>query len=202
MQISPDLKLVLPARVSDKGDVVLRAYHTPIAYSVFEANYRIIAATKAALFSKGLYYAADTAPQIATLRLKDEGLRDAIDIRAFDADGKPSAAAVDALLAEIRRLTLILVPTDKGWQQLPVDAAIRANHIDDEEWREVESQIVFFTAGYAMAPRSAKASLAAALAGVMRGQIASSNPMEFCASLQTPTPVVISTPRAPSSVPT
>lgn len=202
MQINRDLKLVLPCRRSESGDIILRAYHSPIAHEVFESNYRVLSATKSELFKRGLAYAADTAPQIATLRLRDEGRRDAAEMGMFDPEGKPQDGGVGALLAEIKRLTLILSPSPAGWTNLPVDAAIRDGHIDAEEWREVESQIVFFMAAYAMAPRAGKAAVAKALAGVMRGEITSSNPMDFCASLTTSTPIEASAPKVASSVPT
>jgi hypothetical protein len=200
MHLNRDLKLVLPARRSETGDTLLRAYHTPISYEAFEANYRIIAATKSALFSKGLVFAADTAPQIATLRLRDEARRDALEMGMLNDAGQPRDTS-EALLAEIKRLTLVLVPTDAGWNHLPIDAAIRGKHLDAEEWREVESQIVFFTVAYAMAQRSARPAMATALAGVLRGETTSSNPTDYCDSLKTSTPVEISAKPAASSVP-
>jgi hypothetical protein len=185
MNITPDLKLVLPLREDAKGDPVLYAYHHPISREVFDANYRIIAATQAALFSKGLAYAAKAGPRVAALRLADEARRDAVERGDMDGNGQYRDGGAQALLAEIKRLTMVLAPGAQGWDMLPVDAAIRAGHIDSEDWREAESAVVFFTVGFWMAKRSDRASMASGIAGVMGAQITSFNATDFIASLPT-----------------
>lgn len=206
-QVNEDLNLVLPAVV----DVVthdeqtrevtrLWAYHTPISRQVFEANYRVLSATKAAIFSKGGFYAMDVGPRVAALTLKDEGLKDAAARGSVDELGKPIDDATGALLAEIRRLTNILVPGSAGWDLLPVDAAIGQGHMTQDDWSEVEAAIVFFTCHCAMARRAEKAKQSRATASLLRGSITSLVPLEFAASLPGSTPVKTSQVAA-SSVP-
>lgn len=182
MQINEANNLVIPLR--DDG---VQVFHTPISRDVFEANYRILAATKSVLGSKGIYYQMDSGPRIASLTLKDEGQKDAAARGDFDGIGNPNDGGALALLAEIKRLTMILAPTKNGWDMIPVDAAIAAKVIDAEEWQEVESAIVFFTCHYAMSKRQDRARIAQATASLLKGAITSLPAMEYLGSLRTST---------------
>lgn len=198
--LNESMNLVVP--VKESGDAQIYAYHTPISREVFEANFRALAATKAALASKGLYYQMDAGPRIAALTLRDEAMRDADMAGRIDKDGKPSTQAVDALLAEFRRLTTVLCPTPKGWQQLPVDVALSTGEIDEEDWAEAESAICFFTCHYAMAKKKDRNRIGLATAGVLNALTTSSTPTEYVASLSKSTATVVSqAPAAESSVP-
>jgi hypothetical protein len=201
MQINAALNLAFPIRSDDAGNPTIWAYHTPINRVVFEASYRLIAATKAALFSKGIGYAADAGPRIAALALMDAARQDAIERGDVSADNVPNVTGALALLADIKRLTMVLAPGPQGFDLLPVDAAVSRGVIDDDDWREVEAAIVFFTCGYAMAAKAKRQQTADAVASILMGSITSLQPMEFAASLRTSTPVVSSEPAPQSSVP-
>ncbi|MDE3023901.1 MAG: hypothetical protein KGI54_18950 [Pseudomonadota bacterium] len=183
MRINENLNLVLPVREDEDGNPLVYAFHTPITREIFEASFRIIAATKASLFGKGFVFAADTGPRIAALTLKDEGRRDAESRGEVDEQGHPRDGGAHALLAEIKRLTLILAPSSHGWDMLPVDTAIHSEYMDEDEWREVESALVFFTCPYALATKTVKENLASVIASVLRGLITSSPVSEYAASL-------------------
>ena len=157
MRIDEELRLVLPV-----GEKVF-AYHTPINEEVFRANFRILAATKASLWGKGLAYAADVGPQIASLTLVDEGEQLA---RERLEEGDYGARS---LLAELKRLTVILKPTADGWDTLPVDKAL-----DEAEWREIEARVVFFTCLYVLTPIADRTGVAEAVSGILRGRTTSS----------------------------
>ncbi|WP_455387444.1 hypothetical protein [Petrachloros mirabilis] len=173
MKLNEALNLVLP--VGDKS-----AYHTPISREVFEANYRILAATKAAISSHGVYYQMDSGPRIAALALKDEAKKDAED-RGDEVD------ASIALLAEIKRLTVILCPSVKGWDMLPVDAAIAGGHIDADDWREAESSLVFFTCLWSLASKANREKVAQATSSLLMASITSLSALEYSNSLLTST---------------
>jgi hypothetical protein len=192
--ITDDLKLVLPVR-GDKEATVVHAYHTPISRAVFEANYRILAGTRASMLAKGTAYMMDAGPRIAALALADEGKRDAAD------QGEKGDGGATALLGELRRLTTILAPGQGGWEMLPVDAAIAQGAIDAEEWDEVASALVFFTCVYAMARKSEKARVASVTALTLGGEITSSSATAFADSLPTLTKAEASVLKAGSSVP-
>jgi hypothetical protein len=201
MKIDGDLNLILPITFDDNGEPILYAYHTPIGQPVFEANYRILAATKAALFGKGLVFAADVGPRIAALRLEDEGKQDALERGDVDQDGNPRDGGTASLLLEIKRLTSILSPGPQGWQMLPVDTAISQKIIDTADWEDALNSLVFFTCAYALAKRHTRKNLTSALAGILKGSITSLAPLEYCDSLQKSTNQETSELKAVSSVP-
>jgi hypothetical protein len=186
MKINDDLKLVLPLREDAKG-VQVYAYHTPISREIFEANYRLLAATKAELLVKGMPYFMGVGPTIATLALMDEAKKDSIALNNLDHEGKPDCRTAKALLEDLKRLTVVLVPTENGYKDMPIDAAISSKKIDMEEWLEVQANIVFFTCCYSLVKNSDKQAIAISAASHMMGLVTSSAPMEFINSLPTST---------------
>lgn len=194
MVINDNLNIVIPVRSDDKGPTVY-AYHTPISREVFAQNYRIIAATKSALESKGIHYLMGSGPRIASLALRDAGKED-----AEGRDG-PSDGGVSSLLMEMARLTTILAPGPSGWAQIPIDAAIAQNTIDADDWQEAESALVFFTSFYALSRKTDQAGVAKATASALKGSITSLPAMEFIASLPTSTTAATSVPKVVSSLP-
>lgn len=212
MVINESMNLVVPIvseRVTEKIDgkevpkdvVRIYGYHTPISAAVFETNYRILAATKSSLASKGIHYAMNSGPRIAALTLKDEGLRDAESRGLFDEQGNAVDKATDALFAEFKRLTMILCPGPQGWDSLPVDAAISRGVIDAEDWQEAIAAIVFFTVHHAMARKADRQRISRSTAALLDGSITSSGYTEFLASLPSSTPAETSAKRVVSSVP-
>jgi hypothetical protein len=173
MQINESLNLVLP--VSE----TVKAYHTPISREVYEANFRILAATKAAIFSKGIHYAAGVGPEIAALTLKEEGKLES------ESRGKEGDFGASAFLKEIERMTTILAPGDQGYDMVPVDAAIAQGVMDLDDWRDLESAIVFFTCQYAMNKKAVRKTLSESAALVTGGLITSLSLTEYADSLRT-----------------
>lgn len=169
--INDDLKLVLP--ITDN----VRAYHSPISREVFEQNFRVLAATKAALFSKGSQYAASVGTTVAALTLLDEGKR-----LAEDEEGDGGA---NALLLEIKRLTTILCPSANGYDQIPVDVAIKQGAIDADDWREVEATLVFFTSIYALAKKAQRKPAMDWICSITGGSSTALTPVEYAASFPT-----------------
>jgi hypothetical protein len=184
MRIDDNLNLVFPVCFDSKGSPTVYAYHTPIGQHAFEASYRVLAATKAALFSKGAAYAADVGPRIAALRLRDEGILDAIERGQIDESGAPRDSLTKALLEEIKRLTMILAAGPKGWQTLPVDEAIKQDVIEPSDWQEAESSIIFFCSAYCLARRQIRKAISEAIADILKGSITASSPLEWTASFQ------------------
>jgi hypothetical protein len=199
--INESLNVVLPIREEGDRGVTLYAYHTPIAREVFEANYRVLAATKAVLSSKGVHFLVDSGPRIASLTLRDEARKEAMERGEVDGQGVPSDAAYRALIAEMKRLTVVLVPGERGWDMIPVDIAITRGLLDDEEWGEAESALVFFTCHFAMSRRADRRNICTKTASLLRGSSTSLPATEFAASLQTSMPAETSGKKAASSVP-
>lgn len=182
MKLNDALNVVIPVR-SDESGARVHAYHIPISREVFEANYRHLAATKAHLAGKGIYYQMDSGPRIAAMVLRDEVRRDAETAGDLDDSGKPSDKAAVALFAEIKRLTTILAPTANGWESIPVDRAIQTDAIDREEWDEALSALVFFTCHYALGRKVDRPRIAEATASLLRASITSSPLSEYASSL-------------------
>lgn len=189
MHINDSLNLVLPIVEDEKG-VRVYAYHTPISREVFEANFVILSATLASLSSKGVHYMMGVGPQIAALTLKDEARKEAESRGLFDEEGKPSDITAVALMNEFKRLTQVIVPTEKGWETLPVDTALSRGFLDSEDWSEAESALTFFTCNFALARKGERRKIATATASVLMGSVTSSPLMEAVNSLPTLTPDV------------
>jgi hypothetical protein len=175
MQITDSLNLAIPF---GNG---MTAYHTSVSRAIYEANYAALHAALAAMGRKGAHYLKASGPNIANLVLKDEGKRDAAE--RGEEDRTP------ALLGEIKRLTNVLVPGAAGYDLLPVDAAISMGKLDEEDWGELEAQIVFFTCLVQTARKSDRTMVAASVASIVDGSTTSSAPMVYAASLQTSTKV-------------
>ena len=193
MTINAALNLVFPIRWGADGAPLMWAYHTPISREVFEANYRVIAAAKAALFGKGVGYAVEVGPRIAALALADAARQDALET-GTDTDANP-------LLAELKRLTTVLAPGPNGFELLPAELALGRKAIDEDDWAEAESAVVFFTCGYAMAMRASRDKTGSALALALKGSMTSLPPMEYAASSLTSTKAETSEPPTASSLP-
>ena len=102
MHIDDNWNLVLP--VTD----TVQVFHAPITKAVFEANFRILSATKADLFGHGNQYAFLSGLNVSALTLKDIGKRQA------EERGEEGDSGAQSLLNELQRTSTILVPSDKG----------------------------------------------------------------------------------------
>ncbi|MDE2469952.1 MAG: hypothetical protein KGL35_14725 [Bradyrhizobium sp.] len=192
--INADLKLVVPLRVDDEGEPALYAYHTPISLEVYEANFRLLGDAKTAIMGDNARHAF-MARADAPLYLREAGRALAL-ARGVDGDGGASA-----LLSDLKRLTLVLVPGAQGWDMLPVDTAIQRNAIDVDDWADAEADIVFFTVWAAGSGRKGRAAQMAFAARLINGQTTSLQPMEWTASLPTLTQGGGTASKAASSVP-
>jgi hypothetical protein len=172
-----------------------KGFHTPISRAVFEANFKIISATKAALFYGNSSAVVNVSPVIAALTLKDEGKKIAAESE-MEGDG-----GGDAVIAEIKRLTLIMVSGASGWDMLPVDAAIQSGAMDAEDWQEALSELVFFTASYALARKADRPRATKGVCAITGLDTTSLSAEEFMASLPTSTKAATTAQKAGSSVP-
>lgn len=181
--VDSQLRLVVPMRLAEDGTPGAYAYHTTISFQTFEANYRALAATKAALFAQGPRYAFEVGAQIAALTLRDAGRKDSADRLDVDASGNPSDGGVGALIADLHRLTTVAVPAASGWEQAPLDVAIQRGALDADDVREVEGALVFFTCVWFLTPRAQRKAAAGVAASVARGSITSLSVSDWIASL-------------------
>jgi len=194
MRIDDNLNLVFPIRTEikeeekDKKKVeveipVAYAFHAPITREVYEANYRILSLAKSVIYGKGLPFAMGTGQLIASLVLKEECRRDGEERGIADPDH-----AARAFLEELKRLTMIVGPGERGFKPLPVNSAISSGMISSEEWEEAESMLVFFTLTFCLVRNARKRTVMDSAAFILGGGLVSLNCTEWAASSATSTP--------------
>lgn len=182
MKIDRRLHLVVP--IYDDNLETVRAYvhSTPIPRELFETYFMIISQTFSAIFTEGLNVAGG--PGCAMVLMKQLALKK----RVWEDDVENATIGVkNGLVQEIRRLTNVIVPADRGWQQVPLHVAVDRGMIDAEDAVEVENAIVFFIVVSAVMKRSQRGDMLASAAGVWDARITSSNSTEFMSSLTTST---------------
>lgn len=190
MKIDRRLNLVQPIQ-TEKGTIYLHSM--PISREVFENHFLVLSKTYAALMSEGLNVVAG--PPVAKMMLKHI----AVTGRMWEGPG----GVEQSLLAEIRRLTSVIMPTEAGWQTIPFDEVIRRDVVDDDALADAEGALVFFTcaSGILRGPAS-QAKMKILMDGVERVwnvQTSSLDVTAFSASLPTLTPGETSTVKRPTS---
>jgi hypothetical protein len=137
VNINRALHLVIPIDRPNGGQIY--AHSTPISSEVFthNKNWEAISIVYAKIIERGPGYILASGAKIAGLMLR-EVCKD-----AGTWDGPEGIERT--LLAEIRRLTNILVPGERGWEMFPLDDARNKKIIDADDADEVESAIIFFT---------------------------------------------------------
>lgn len=194
MRIDKHLNLVVPVYDDDGKTVVAYAHSTPLAAEFVDRHFLLLAQTFAAVFNQGLGRAAGPAVAMRLLR------QIAVNTKSWDnADGSQGDA--QALVAEIRRLTTVLVPADGGWQQVPLEVAVDRKVLSAEDRAEVENAVVFFIASYATLPRNQRREMLEAAVELWGAQLTSSTATDFVSSLKTSTAAVNTGAKSPAPVP-
>jgi hypothetical protein len=116
---------------------------------------------------------------MAALLLKDEAKK------MGQWDG-PSGVE-NGLVNEIKRLTNVALPGEKGWETMPYDDAVRMGKIGPDDAAEVNNAIVFFTVGWWVYPKSRRVMALTGAARMWGGHCSSSSITEFAAGLLTST---------------
>lgn len=132
MEINKDLNLVVPI---ERDGMRLYAYSRPISRIVFENYHAVLAKAFSELTDGGINVVAG----IATASL---AIRDAAKAKGV---WEGEMGVEKGLFSEVRRNTMIHGPTDNGWQDMMFDDAVKRGLIDEDEAREAESAILFFT---------------------------------------------------------
>jgi hypothetical protein len=174
MKIDAAMNLVIPVE-TDKG--IVHVHSTPISQQVFENYFIVISKAFAMMHSQGLNALAG--PRIALLMLK----KVAVDMNVWDTP----EGVMEGLIAEIRRLTNVIAPSENGWQTLSFQQCVDRKVIDDRSLSEVENAICFFIIASSMYPRSVLKQSLEGACELWGGQIVSSNSTAFAVSLQTST---------------
>jgi hypothetical protein len=173
MRIDRKLNLVIPIVRSD--GVEIYTHSTPIGADIFDKYFLVIAKTFTAIYTEGL--GAIGGPRIADKMLK----RVAEQLGVWDTpDGVERG-----LVNEMRRLTNVVFPGNRGWDSLMFDDAVKNGAMDEADAVEVLASLTFFTVASCMHKRG---DLQAVLSGGMSiwgARIESSSCTEFMRSLPT-----------------
>lgn len=148
-------------------------YSSPLSAEVFRRYWKVFSKTFAVIMNEGLHVTAG--PRIAAMAMRDtaselgqlDGL-DGVEHGVFD---------------EIKRTSVIVMPTDKGWQQIPLHDAITGNLLSEEDVSEVENILCFFTVISAMLRAAERLPILEGAARLWDARIISSNCSEFIGSL-------------------
>lgn len=174
MEIDGDLNIVVP--IEDP----IRAFSAPLPESVFKANYRILSRANEEIFGRGMKAALLTGPRTAAFAIAEAGKSIA------EEDGKEGDTGAAAFLAEMKRLTTILTPTDSGFDMLPVEQAVQSGKITADDWSDVLGAICFFMLGSQFETRRARAGLLQFLTKTLNCSLTSQNCGDFADSLTIP----------------
>ena len=148
----------MQVQTDENGTIYIHS--TSISRSVFEQFYLELGKVFSQCFD-GISQAhlALSAPQLAYAALKS------IATKAGNWDG--AGGVKFGLVNEIIRLTNVIVSTEKGWETIPFDVAIKREVLSEDEEAEVLSSLVFFTAISKVAPKDLKNSFLE-MAGALR----------------------------------
>jgi hypothetical protein len=167
-------KLDLVMSVESENGTTIYVHSVPINREVFEDNFLPISRAFTAVYTNGL--GPVTGPRVAALLLKQEAQTLGIWERTQQ-----------SLMAEIYRLTNVIVPTENGWESIPFDVAKKRGILSEDKASEVENCIVYFTCASSI---HLKAELTVAMEGLSTlwgAQTTSLNATEYTRSLQTST---------------
>ena len=174
------LYLVQPVEVGEDRTIFLHS--APISTGTWELYYRVLSAVYSAIMSEGLNVVSG--PSIAIPMLREMSMKRGI----WEGDDGVKAG----FLNEVWRLTNAFVPTDRGWEMLPLEVVKTRGIIDAETLEEAEGAIVFFTCVSAVLrgprARDQRDLLVGGLVRLWGVKVSFLPPTEFLSSLPTLTP--------------
>lgn len=174
MTVKIDKKLNLVSTITRDDDSLVYLHVVPFPYEVVEQNCVMLGNLFNNFFSMVGYLGA---PRVAAMML-----RNAIKSRQ---DAGKLEAGMPTLVDDIQRLTTVIWKDNGIWKPISLDAAFRQEILTEEEYRDVEGEIVFFMVSSAIQ----KAELMAATVGkpldTYSGQLVSLSATAYRDSLPT-----------------
>lgn len=178
MKIDRRLNLVIP--IEDEDGKLCFAHSTPISAETFDVYFREISKTFSQLYADGL-------GMLGGPRVADKMLREIAKEMGTWADdpAKKRIGVERGLMAEIRRLTNILAPGEKGWELTQLDLAVKDEIISPADAQEIEAAACFFTVCSASHRRATLKDLVDVPLQLLGAQSTYSSCTEFRSSLPT-----------------
>jgi hypothetical protein len=194
VRIDKQLNLIVPIYGDDGETVVANVHSTPLSREAVEQHFMLLAQTFSAVMHRGLGNAVG--PAVAMRVLKDMAVKTGV----WENDDKTPGEG-QMLVAEIRRVTTVLVPSPDGkgpWQQVPLQVAVDRKILTEDDQAEVENAVAFFTAASSVLRRNERRGMLQEAAAFWGAQISSSSSTELATSLATSTGTVSSGEKPPA----
>jgi hypothetical protein len=175
MNIDRALNLVMAVERDDGAKIHVHAQPIPLA--IFNENALLLGKTFSTIYGQGLTWNAG--PRVAALIMRET----AVSLMGQDSGN----AAADRLMAEIHRLTTVIVPSERardGYETMLFDEAVKKGFMDEEDQSEIDSGLVFFSLAWRMHPKAERRPIVTSAARLWGGLTTSSNVMDFVASLR------------------
>jgi hypothetical protein len=128
----------------ETGSGTVFVHSAPISRDVFEKYFIVVSKAFSAMMAGGI--GVISGPRVAGLMLKK------VAIEEGEWDTKDGVQ--NGLMAEIRRLSNVVMPTDAGWKTVPYQTVIDGNMMDEDDIAEIDNILVFFTCVSAMCRRT------------------------------------------------
>lgn len=174
-----DRKINLALTVERDQDTVY-VHSTPLREEVFDTFFMTLSRTWAAMTAEGGEWMLRMGPRNAARVLKK------IATEAKEWDG--AAGVQTGFLAEIRRTSNVIFPSEEGWQSMLLQEAVDRKFLTVSDAREVENALTFFTLGCATESPKKADSMMSTVFGLFGAQLTSLDSTAFQASLPTSTP--------------
>lgn len=187
MKIDRRLNLVVPLYedTQDASPVIAYVHSVPLSMAVVDRWFIMLGKTYNAIMSEGFGMAAG--PAHAARILRHLATANGVWTDSVGKEGSREVGVENGLLAEIRRLTNVLLPADGKWKMVPWAVASEQKMISEEDVSEVENAIVFFIAAYATLNRGQREAIITKSAEVWGAQLTSLDITAFGSSLRTST---------------
>lgn len=174
MKIDNKLNLVVQV---DGDEGTMFVHSMPLSRMVWERYFIVLSKTFSSMIAEGMSFISG--PRIAALMLRKVAEESGV------WEGRDGVA--NGLMAEVRRLTNVVLPGENGWTTLPYQNALDRKLISDDDASEVDGLIVFFICVSAIQHRKDVPDSLARMAA-WGGQTTSLNCTEYAASLPMLTP--------------
>ncbi|HEY0181259.1 MAG TPA: hypothetical protein VGC09_00490 [Rhodopila sp.] len=176
MLIDRKLNLVVPI---EREHGTIYVHSTPIGREVFDSYFIILGMAHSQIFKRGMDFVGG--PRLAAKMIEHVARQE----RAWEGP----TGVENGLMAEIKRLTNVLMPSPQGsgWTMLPLDVVATMDVLTEDEYAETLGVICFFTLVSAMTLKKQRPSFLSMMTGFCQVQTTSLDCSEFVNSLPTST---------------
>jgi hypothetical protein len=174
MKMDEKLNLIIPVE-RDEGSFWV--YTLPLSREVYEQHFLVMAKAFAQMNAAGVSMLQG--PKIAGLMLK----KVAIEMEVWEGAG----GVQQGLVSEFVRLSTVVMPSDAGYQQLPLAKVFADKMLSEDETVEVMGALCFFMLASRGYPRKSLKAIFEDVEDLWGTRISSSTITELIASLPTST---------------